>query len=649
MKLAKTLQLLILALIFTLGGCTKPKEWIVKSPDNKISFRVFEKENKLYYTVGFPDSLVIGESPLGITRKDVQFIENLALVSASQPQAISENYKMLVGKQLNCTYSANELALGFENDQKAKIDLIIRASNDGVAFRYRFPEKSSGSFEITKEITGFKFGETGKAWIEPYDSITRFSPAYEQDFTNGSRIGESSPKGEGWGFPALFQASNSWILLTEAGLDGSFCGSHLEQKAPEGLYRVRYPSENEAMGIGNANPQSKVLPWATPWRVIIIGKDPSVIVASTMVNGLSEPSKIADTSWIKPGLASWSWWAEPSSPKNYNSMIPYIDFSAEWGLPYFLVDANWNIMKGGNVEKLINYANKKGVGIWLWYNSGGSHNTVTEEPRDVMLDPAKRRAEFDKLQKWGVKGVKVDFFQSDKQHIIQQYVDIMRDAAEFHVMVNFHGCTIPRGWQRTWPNQIGMESVPGEECYMFRDTYPEDAVWHNTILPFTRNTLGSMDYTPFGIRDQKEKHLTTYSNELALTVVFESGIVHLADSPSIYKTLPDFVQTFVKQLPTVWDETKMIYGYPCRDVVIARRAAEKWFIGGINGEKTNKEISLNLDFLGEGKSYTAKLITDGADGKTFGSSSVTVKRGDRLPVKMLSCGGFSIVVEEHAI
>ena len=645
MRIIKSLQLISLALIFALGGCSEPKEWVIKSPDNKISFKVYEEENLLFYTVDFSDTLVIGESPLGIARNDAQFIEKLSFLSESQLRFISEDYTLLVGKQLECKYSAKELVLTFENEQKAKIELVLRAGNDGVAFRYRFPENATGNYEITNEITGFKFAETGKAWIEPYDSITMYSPGYERNFTNGSPVGESSPEAEGWCFAGLFQTSNAWVLLTEAGLDGSFCGSRLAQNAPGGLYSVRYPGEKEAMSLGNANPQSKELPWATPWRVIMIGKNLSIIAASTMVNSLSESSKIADVSWVKPGLASWSWWADPASPKVYKSMIPFIDFSAEWGIPYFLVDANWNMMEGGNIEQLIGYANQKKVGIWLWYNSGGPHNTVTEAPRDIMFDPVLRRAEFEKLQKWGVKGVKVDFFQSDKQHIIQQYMGILKDAADFHVMVNFHGCTLPRGWQRTWPNLVGMESVPGEECYMFRPSYPETTVWNNTILPFTRNVVGSMDYTPFGLTDKVNKHLTTYSDELALTVVFESGVVHLVDFPEVYKALPEYVQSFIKQLPTVWDESKMIYGYPGRDVVMARRSGEKWFIGGINGEMTEKAITLDLDFLTEGKSYTAKMITDGVDGKSFIANEITVKKGDRLPVKMLPAGGFSTIVE----
>ena len=633
-------------MIFILEASAQNQQWVVSSPDKKINFKVYEKSDHLYYQVGFPDSLIICESPLGIARTDEQFIEKLTLVSASKPHFISENYTMKVGKQLKCNYQANELVLSFENDRKAKVDLLIRASNDGIAFRYRFPENATGSYEINKEISGFNMAKSAKAWIQPYDSITKYSPAYERYYTNGSPVAGASPEDGGWCLGALFQATNGWVLLTEADLDGTFCGSRLHQYADGGVYSIRYPDYTEAMKIGNNNPESKSLPWITPWRVAIIGKDAASIATSQLVNGLSEASKIKDVSWIKPGLSYWSWWSDPASPKVYKSMLPYIDLAAEWGIPYFLVDANWTKMEGGNIEQLIAYAKQKVVGIWLWYNSGGPHNTVMEAPRIRMWDSDQRRAEFAKLKKWGVKGVKVDFFQSDKQHIIQQYMDILQDAADFQVMVNFHGCTFPRGWQRTWPNLISMEAIAGEECYMFRDSYPEVAVWHNTIQPFTRNALGSMDYTTFGLTEKINKHLTTYSYELALTVVFESGIVHLIDFPEVYKKLPQTVQTFVKQLPTVWDETKMVYGYPGRDVVMARRSGEKWFLGGINGEKKNKEIVLTLDFLGMGRTYTAKLIVDGDDYKSLNYKEIQVKKGDKFPVKMLPCGGFTLVMKE---
>lgn len=642
MRTKTSFNLILLALAVVFSGCSKPKEWTVVSPDQQISFKLYEKESHLYYQVLMSDTVIIEESPVGIERNDAQFSSNLSFFSVENQKMIDEKYTLVTGKQLECNNNANELTVTFENDQKAKIELILRAYNDGVAFKYRFPETSSGIYEITKELTGFKIPAEGKAWIQPYDSITKYSPGYERNFTNGSSIGEASSEAEGWCFASLFETKNAWILLTEAGLDGTYCASRLAQNATGGLYTVQYPGENEAMGLGSANPTSESLPWATPWRVIVVGEKLATIAETTIITDLSDPSEISDIGWVKPGLASWSWWADPDSPKNYKSMITFIDFASEWGIPYFLVDANWNMMEGGgNIDQLIEYASKKNVGIWLWYNSGGPHNTVTEAPRDLMFDADTRKAEFEKLHKMGVKGVKVDFFQSDKQHIIQQYIGILKDAADNQVMVNFHGCTLPRGWQRTWPNLVGMEAIVGEECYMFRETYPETAVWHNTIQPFTRNTVGSMDYTPFGLSDKKYPHLTTSANELALTIVFEAGVVHLVDFPHVYKAMPEYVQDFTKQLPTVWDETKLVDGYPGKDVVMARRSGEKWFMGGINGEQVEKEMNPSLDFLTEGKTYQVKIITDGADNKSFAGNELSVKKGDKLPVKMLPAGGFA--------
>ena len=635
-------SLISVALAVVFSGCSKPKEWTVVSPDLQISFKLYEKESHLYYKVLLSDTVIIEESPVGIERKDAQFSSNLSFISVENQKTIDEKYTLITGKQLECNNNANELTVTFENDQKAKIELILRAYNDGIAFKYRFPETNSGNYEITKELTGFKIPSEGKAWIQPYDSITKYSPGYERNYTNGSSIGEASAEAEGWCFASLFETKNAWILLTEAGLDGTYCASRLAQNAEGGLYSVQYPGENEAMGLGSANPTSESLPWATPWRVIVVGEKLATIAETTLITDLSDPSEITDNGWIKPGLASWSWWADPDSPKNYKSMVAFIDFASEWGIPYFLVDANWNMMEGGgNIDQLIEYAAKKNVGIWLWYNSGGPHNTVTEAPRDLMFDANTRTAEFVKLHRMGVKGVKVDFFQSDKQHIIQQYIGILKDAADNQVMVNFHGCTLPRGWQRTWPNLVGMEAIVGEECYMFRETYPETAVWHNTIQPFTRNAVGSMDYTPFGLSDKKYPHLTTSANELALTIVFEAGVVHLVDFPHVYKAMPEYVQDFAKQLPTVWAETKLVDGYPGKEVVMARRSGEKWFMGGINGEQVEKEMNLSLDFLTEGKTYQVKIITDGADNKSFAGNELSVTKGDKLPVKMLPAGGFA--------
>lgn len=329
-----------------------------------------------------------------------------------------------------------------------------------------------------------------------------------------------------------------------------------------------------------------------------------------------DPCEYKNTDWIKPGRASWSWLYEPSSPKDYEALKNYVDVTSEMGWEYSLVDANWNMMKNGTIEQLIDYANSKNVGLFLWYNSGGSHNTVTEQPRDRLSDSKVRKTEFKKLKDWGIKGIKVDFFNSDKQDIIQLYIDILKDADKYHLLVNTHGCTIPRGWQRTFPNLVSMEAVKGGEWFLMDNNFTYNAGRHNAILPFTRNVIGSMDYTPVTFSQNKVMHVTSHAHELALSVVYESGVFHFGDRAESYRSLPNEVKDFLKIVPTVWDETKLLSGYPGKDCVIARRSGDRWFIGGINGYFFDKEFEIDLSFLGN-MEYTFKVIKDGKDKQSF--------------------------------
>jgi len=356
------------------------------------------------------------------------------------------------------------------------------------------------------------------------------------------------------------------------------------------------------------------------------------------------PENLMDMSWVRPGRASWSWWSEPASPRNFNALKRYVDLAAEMGWEYSLVDANWDLMEGGNVEQLIRYANSKNVGILLWYNSGGPHNIVTERPRDIMNDPVIRKEEFKRISSLGVKGVKVDFFQSDKPDMMKLYLDILKDAAENEIMVNFHGCTLPRGWNRTWPNLVSMEAVRGAENYQFDSLYPEKAVWHNTILPFTRNVVGSMDYTPVTFTNQKYPHQTTLAHELSLSVVFESGILHLADRTEAYNSLPEEPKTFLKNVPVVWDETKLLAGEPGKYCIMSRRNGKTWYIAGINGTAKDGLWELELSRL-ENHGTSAEIITDGSDGTQLVSETRSIESGDKLIVKILPNGGFVAVLK----
>ncbi|HYW96136.1 MAG TPA: glycoside hydrolase family 97 catalytic domain-containing protein, partial [Bacteroidales bacterium] len=380
-----------------------------------------------------------------------------------------------------------------------------------------------------------------------------------------------------------------------------------------------------------------ILPWTSPWRFGIVADNPATVVQSNLVSDLSHPSVISGESWIKPGRASWSWWSAGSTPRDFNRLKKYVDLSASFGWEYTLVDAGWDNMQNGTLEELATYANSKNVGLLVWYNSGGPNNVVTASPRDRMFDPPVRKKEFAWLQKIGVKGVKVDFFQSDKQEIIKLYLGILKDAAEAHLLVNFHGCTMPRGWSRTYPNLLSMEAVRGGEAYRFDRNYPAYAAVHNTIIPFTRNVMGPVDFTPVTFSDVNYPHITTNAHELALSVVFQSGILHLADNYKVYPQQPEYVIDFLKNIPVSWDETRLLDGKPGEMVIIARRSADKWYIAGING--TDKTITVKPDLSFAGNDNDISLISDGDTDRSF-------QFNDNIPVNnlpeisMLPRGGF---------
>jgi hypothetical protein len=460
-------------------------------------------------------------------------------------------------------------------------------------------------------------------------------PRYAHEVGSGT----SAPEPAGWSFPGLFKTKGgTWLLVTEAALDESYCGSRFAADAPGGVYRLRFPEPGEGMGVGEVNPTS-TMPWTMPWRVVIIGDAAARIAESDLVSDLSPPSRVADTSWIKPGRASWSWWWESDSPKHAEALNRYVDLAADMGWEYSLVDANWNFMETGKVEDVVAHAREKGVGLLFWYNSGGPHNDVTEAPRDRMLLRDVRRAEFAKLRDWGVRGVKVDFWQSDKQDRIQQYRDVLADAAEFHLLVNFHGCTLPRGWSREFPHLVGMEGVMGAESYKFSPEYAARSAWHNTVLPFTRNVPGEMDYTPVTFSDSRNPHVTTFGHELALSVVFESGLQHYADSVDAYRALPTEAIAFLKAVPAAWDESKLLAGEPGKLVVVARRKGNSWFIAGISGTDVPQTVTVGLSPLGAGP-HSLSMVLDGTTPRALTSATKTVAAGTALTVDLLPRGGF---------
>ena len=643
MKMLNPFFALFSALIFFASCSSNPEasSWSLQSPDGNLQMTVYlddkEGNNLLKYRIadvsGEEESVVIQPSALGIATDTEDFNANFTIRQVFAPTTIDETYSLITGKQSEIRNHAQEQRLVFANDAGAPLEVVMRVYDHGVAFRYRFPEGAE-NYTVVGESTEFAIPPQGVTWIQPYDEVTTYTPAYERYFQNAIPIGMPSDNEEGFCFPALFRTNTYWLLLSEADLDGSYFGSHLQAEAPNGVYRVRMPEASEAMNTGPAEATMSV-PFETPWRVIMISQDLGDIVESDMVRSLNEPNRLDDTSWIQPGRASWSWWSDHASSRSARKMREFVDLAAEMDWEYSLIDANWNTIEGDSVKQLVDYANSKGVGILMWYNSGGPHNEVPEQPRGIMDDAEKRRAEFQKLQEWGVRGIKVDFFQSDKPHIIQLYQDIIEDAAEYEIMVNFHGCTIPRGWSRTYPNLMTMESVRGAEVYSFGEEYPA-----------TRNVIGSMDYTPVTFSDQQYAHITSNAHELALSVVFESGIMHFADRVSAYRELAEDPKNFLKEVPVAWDETRYLGGTPGKEMIIARRKGSDWYVGGINGEGSQKEWAVSYDFLGEG-SYQAVLITDGGSAREMQSSRKTLSSGDTEEISMRAYGGFALQLRKE--
>jgi hypothetical protein len=632
-----------------------PASWQVASPDGKVAVTVrltkpgdrdhYPNRPRLYYQVEHGSAeertVIIRASPLGLLLADDDFLDGLRVESAQGPTRVEENYTLLRGKRHRRFNAGTATTVRFRNRKGAALELDLRAYDDGIAFRYRIPGESNQIRTLQTELTGFSLPADARLWVQPSDKVTSYAPAYETYYENGIPVGTPSPTGMGWAFPLLFCTPDQarWALITEANLGTNYFGARLSSTATNGLYRISAPDPTEGRAYGATQPAS-ALPWEMPWRVVIVGDNPGAMVESTLVEDLSAPSRLSDSSWIKPGRVAWSWWSDQDSPKDGVKQKRFIDFAAEMGWEYVLVDANWSIMDNGNIHEVIRYAKDKGVGVLLWYNTGGPNNVVTEKPRDCLFYPQVRRFELQLLRDWGVKGIKVDFFQSDKPDMIALYQDILKATANSQIMVNFHGCTLPRGWTRTWPHLMSMEAAQGEECYLSDSRFPDRAPVQNTITPFTRNAVGPMDYTPMGLTSTKYPRKTSAAHELALTTLFESGWVHFADDPDVYRHLPDEPKGFIKELPVAWDDTRWLAGYPGRDIVLARRKGDSWYLAGVNGRNEGSVLNLDLKrVLGTGQ-WDMTIIADGADPQHFTSRTGVYTAGRTLPVPVLPYGGF---------
>jgi hypothetical protein len=613
--------------------------WTVVSPDGRLAFEIVatrdDGQPALAYRILHDDTEIVEESRLGIEHTSGR-LSGVFVAAVSDAVAIQETYHLLHGKQRVVEVDARERIATFCNEAGDEGQLVVRVSNDGAAFRYRVTGTPAGESQLTAELTEFHLGE-GHAWIQPHDAATLFTPAYEALYANAIPIGSPEP-GPSWNMPALFHTSDRWVLIAESDLVPPAVGMHLSAAA-DGTYRMVPPEPDEGLGLGDVWPTFDGM-WQSPWRVIVVAESLDGIVETTLITDLASPSKIEDTTWITPGRASWSWWSDHDSPQSLPDLYRYADFAAEMGWEHTMVDANWDVHREADIAALAQYARERGIATWLWYNSGGPHNAVTERPRDRMHEAEKRRAEFAKLADWGIAGVKVDFFQSDKPDGIELMWDVLADAADLGIMVNLHGCPVPRGWHRTWPHLMSVEGVRGGEQYAFASEFPETAIWHNTILPYTRNVIGPMDYTPVTISDQLYPHLTSTAHEIALGVLYESGVQHYADSIESYRSLPAEVVDLLTRIPAAWDEIRHVDGFPGTHSVIARRSGDAWYVAGIAGPEA-VDVTINPSWLEEKRS--GMLLQDRVDAG-LDITEIPVIPGTPIGLTIPARGGFVLEI-----
>ena len=610
----------------------------VSSPDNSLSVNFgVNKKNQAWYLVKKDKEVVIDTSLVGLVRKDEDFFKDLKVESISDSEKIEDSYSLLHGKKKDVKYSANQKVLHLENKGGKKLDIIFNVSDDGFAFKYKFPEKSDDVKYITEEKTTYNFKTETKAWLQPMSKAKTgwesTNPSYEEHYQMDVALGTPSLSGEGWVYPALFRTGTTWMAVSETGLGRTYCGTHLDYDTTAKTIKVVFPQEKETFTPDAALYPEAKLPWETPWRIVAVG-DLAKITNGTLSIDLADKAISNDVAYIKPGIASWSWAILKDDSVNYDTTKEFIDYANKMKWPYCLIDADWDRKIGEEkIKELVAYAKTKDVKLILWYNSAGAWNTVKYTPKDKFLTVESRDAEFKKLAEWGISGVKIDFFGGDGQSMIAYYHDILGAALKHKILVNFHGATLPRGWQRTYPNLMTAEAIKGFEFISFEQNVADLAPSHCAMLPFTRNLYEPMDFTPMALDIIPNiKRKTTSGFELALPTLFLSGIQHLAETPQGMAKMPDYVVTYLQDIHTNWDESKLLAGFPGKDVVMARRKGDTWFITGINGENKAKDIAVDLSFIKK----DGYMITDGT---TSLFDKTDVKPG-KTTIKLKPNGGF---------
>lgn len=591
----------------------------VTSPDGKLVVTVSDTDGRPSYSVSYDNVLFLQPSPLGMVANIGDFSSGMSLEKNVSTNKIDETYELTSIKKSKVRYVANEAVFSFTQQGKTIYDVIFRISNNDVAFKYKmYPQGETLSCVVEQEATGFVFPDGTTTFLcpqsKPMGGFARTSPSYETSYTADDAAGKNG-WGEGYTFPCLFRnGDNGWVLVSETGVNGGYCASRLLGHKG-GTYTIGFPQEGEANGNGTVSP-GIALPGETPWRTITVGKTLAPIVETTVPFDVVKPLYQAKGEYTY-GKGSWSWIIGMDGSTNYEEQLRYIDFSAAMGYQSVLVDALWDKQIGRDkMEELAKYGKDKGVALYLWYNSNGYWNDAPQTPRGIMNNAIARRKEMKWMQSIGIRGIKVDFFGGDKQMTMQLYEDILSDANEYGLLVIFHGCTLPRGWERMYPNFASSEAVLASENLHFSQGSCDNEAFNATLHPFIRNTVGSMDFGGSALNKyynadnapRGSRRMTSDVYALATAVLFQSPVQHFALAPNNLTDAPSWAIDFMKEVPTTWDEVRFIDGYPGKYVILARRHGDQWYIAGVNAQKETLKLKVNLPMFSNGEKV--RLFSD---------------------------------------
>lgn len=628
---------------------------VLGSPDGKLSVRLEQTpDSRILYSVEYDGKTMLSPSPLGLVAQDCDY--SRLVYTGEERKAVKVDYRLDRIKTSHVSHDAVRYMTHFKTPEGRLLDIEWHLSDNDVAFRYSIPrDTDTGSIRVMREETGFDFPEGTTTYLCPQSDAMigwkRTKPSYEEYYRNAAPLGEKSEFGHGFTFPCLFNTPGGWVLVSETGVDSRYCGSRLDDYAEGSGYRVAFPMPEENNGNGTVEP-AFALPGCTPWRTITVGTDLAPIVETTIAFDVVEP-RFESTRSYEFGKSTWSWIVWQDASCNYDDQKTYIDFASELGYPYCLIDAFWDQNIGRDrIEELSRYARSKGVSLFLWYASSGWWNDISQSPVHIMSDPIARKKEMRWLESIGVKGIKVDFFGGDKQETMRIYESILSDADDCGIMVIFHGCTLPRGWERMYPNYVGSEAVRASENLVFSQYECDIEAVNATLHPFIRNSVGCMEFGGTFLNKRLNRangqpdargriggteRKTSDAFQLATAVLFQNPIQNFALTPNNLEDAPAAAIEFMREVPTTWDETRYIAGTPSKDAVIARRCGSTWYVGAVNAVDETLELDVNGIVAALGGSSAEAIYTD--EGQL-----VTAEGKFKKPIKVARNDGAVLII-----